>query len=154
MALNESLIGTGHYRFVPHGFSPVDPIAEMLTFNDNQVDVVSKAFLGLTISCARCHNHKFDAISQADYFRFFGIFDNLRPALRSADTTEVLERDKVKLTELKKEIKAELAQTWLQTADQLLELLGRDTAQADRWGKQLESAKDTANTTPLYEFQQ
>ena len=154
MALNESLIGTGHYRFVPHGFSPVDPIAEMLTFNDNQVDVVSKAFLGLTISCARCHNHKFDAISQADYFRFFGIFDNLRPALRSADTTEVLERDKVKLTELKKEIKAELAQTWLQTADQLLELLGRDTAQADRWGKQIESAKDNANTNPLYEFQQ
>ena len=66
--LNESLIGAGHYRFVPHGFSPVDPVAEMLTFNDNQVDVVSKAFLGLTISCARCHNHKFDAISQADYY--------------------------------------------------------------------------------------
>ncbi len=154
MTLNESLIGTGHYRFVPHGFSPVDPVAEMLTFNDNQVDVVSKAFLGLTISCARCHNHKFDAISQADYFRFFGIFDNLRPALRSADTPEVLDRDKGKLTKLKNEIKAGLAQTWLQTADQLLGLLGPDTAQPELWTQQIEAAKDNANTSPLYEFQQ
>jgi len=152
--LNESLIGAGHYRFVPHGFSPVDPVAEMLTFNDNQVDVISKAFLGLTISCARCHNHKFDAISQADYYRFFGIFDNLRPALRVADSRDVLERDKAKLTNLKKEIKAELVQKWLQTTDQLAELIRRDTPQAGMWAEQIEAAKEQVNTSPLFEFQQ
>ncbi len=151
--LNESLIGAGHYRFVPHGFSPVDPVAEMLTFNDNQVDVVSKAFLGLTISCARCHNHKFDAISQADYYRFFGIFDNLRPALRVADSRDVLERNKAKLTNLKKEIKAKLVQKWLQTTDQLAELMRRDRS-AGIWAEQIEAAKEQANTSPLFEFQQ
>ena len=37
-----------------------------MKFTDNQVDVLSKTFQGLTVSCARCHNHKFDAISQTD----------------------------------------------------------------------------------------
>jgi hypothetical protein len=41
---------------------------------DDQVDVVSKAFLGLTVSCARCHDHKFDPISQKDYYALAGIF--------------------------------------------------------------------------------
>ncbi|HBV32593.1 MAG TPA: hypothetical protein DEB49_09065, partial [Verrucomicrobiales bacterium] len=38
----------------------------------NQIDVYSKAFLGLTMGCARCHDHKFDAISTADYYAFAG----------------------------------------------------------------------------------
>ena len=35
---------------------------------DNQIDVASKAFLGLTVACARCHDHKFDPIPTADYY--------------------------------------------------------------------------------------
>ncbi|MDB5353320.1 MAG: Planctomycete cytochrome [Planctomycetota bacterium] len=41
---------------------------------DDQVDVVSKAFLGLTVSCARCHDHKFDPIPTKDYYGLAGIF--------------------------------------------------------------------------------
>lgn len=41
---------------------------------DDQIDVVGKAFLGLTISCARCHDHKFDPIPTADYYALAGIF--------------------------------------------------------------------------------
>lgn len=41
---------------------------------DQQIDKVSKAFLGLTVSCARCHDHKFDPISQRDYYAIGGIF--------------------------------------------------------------------------------
>ncbi|MFM8328238.1 MAG: DUF1553 domain-containing protein [Pirellulaceae bacterium] len=41
---------------------------------DEQIDTVSKAVLGLTISCARCHDHKFDPISTRDYYAFAGIF--------------------------------------------------------------------------------
>ncbi|GIT77946.1 MAG: hypothetical protein Ct9H300mP32_3280 [Verrucomicrobiota bacterium] len=36
----------------------------------NQIDVYSKAFLGMTLGCARCHDHKFDAISTRDYYAF------------------------------------------------------------------------------------
>ena len=41
---------------------------------DEQIDTVSKAVLGLTISCARCHDHKFDPISTRDYYALAGIF--------------------------------------------------------------------------------
>ena len=41
---------------------------------DDQMDVVGRAFLGLTIACARCHDHKFDPIPQADYYALAGIF--------------------------------------------------------------------------------
>ena len=41
---------------------------------DDQIDTVGKAFLGLTLGCARCHDHKFDPISQTDYYALAGIF--------------------------------------------------------------------------------
>jgi hypothetical protein len=41
---------------------------------NDRIDVTSKAFLGLTVSCARCHDHKFDPIPTADYYSLYGIF--------------------------------------------------------------------------------
>ncbi len=43
---------------------------------DDRIDVTSKAFLGLTVSCARCHDHKFDPIPTADYYSLYGVFAN------------------------------------------------------------------------------
>ena len=45
-----------------------------LDIADDQIDVVSKAFMGLTVSCARCHDHKFDPVPTADYYALAGIF--------------------------------------------------------------------------------
>ncbi len=47
---------------------------------DDQIDLVGRAFMGLSVSCARCHNHKFDPISQADYTALAGIFFSTRIA--------------------------------------------------------------------------
>ena len=44
---------------------------------DDRIDTVTKAFLGLTVSCARCHDHKFDPISQEDYYALHGIFNSI-----------------------------------------------------------------------------
>ena len=41
---------------------------------DDQIDVVSRGFLGLTVSCARCHDHKFDPVPTADYYSLYGVF--------------------------------------------------------------------------------
>ena len=41
---------------------------------DDQIDVVTRAFLGLTVSCARCHDHKFDPVPTADYYSLYGVF--------------------------------------------------------------------------------
>ena len=40
------------------------------------IDVMSKTFLGVTVSCARCHDHKFDAISTADYYSLSGFLQS------------------------------------------------------------------------------
>ena len=45
---------------------------------DDQIDTVGKAFMGLTLGCARCHDHKFDPIAQADYYALAGIFYSTR----------------------------------------------------------------------------
>ena len=50
---------------------------------NDRIDVTSKAFLGLTVSCARCHDHKFDPIPQADYYSLYGIFaSSIEPAVK------------------------------------------------------------------------
>lgn len=47
---------------------------------DDKIDVVSRGLLGLTVSCARCHNHKFDPIPTKDYYALYTIFSNTRDA--------------------------------------------------------------------------
>ena len=43
---------------------------------DDQIDVVTRGLMGLTVSCARCHDHKFDAIPTEDYYSLYGVFEN------------------------------------------------------------------------------
>lgn len=69
---NESVLGTGFWWFGDEVHSPVDPRKDETDRLANQVEVFGKAFLGLTVSCARCHDHKFDAISAADYYALCG----------------------------------------------------------------------------------
>ena len=111
--LNESAIGIGQLRMVLHGFSPVDSLDEMVTFTDNQIDTVTKAFQGLTVSCARCHNHKFDAISQADFYALFGIFTSTHPAVIDANAPGTGDAIRAQLTTLKAQTKSTLIQSWL-----------------------------------------
>lgn len=51
-----------------------DPVKMKMDIVDEQLDTTMRAFLGLTVGCARCHDHKFDPISQADYYSLAGIF--------------------------------------------------------------------------------
>ncbi|REK10214.1 MAG: DUF1553 domain-containing protein [Planctomycetota bacterium] len=76
--INESIIATGWYYFGEALHSPVDVRADEANRIDNQIDVFSKALLGLTVSCARCHDHKFDPISTRDYYALAGYFQSSR----------------------------------------------------------------------------
>lgn len=117
LGLNESAIGTAQLRMVLHGFTPTDAHDELVTFTDNQIDTVSKAFLGITLSCARCHNHKFDPISQADFYSWYGIFTSGRPALIDVNTQERKLQHLGKLQELKSVLRDKLASVWLADVD-------------------------------------
>lgn len=67
---------------------------------DDRIDVVTRGLMGLTVTCARCHDHKFDPIPQADYYSMYGIFRSsheptLRPLFESTpDTDEYLAFEK------------------------------------------------------------
>jgi hypothetical protein len=75
---NESIIATGFLYLGEGTHSPVDVREEEMRRVDNQIDVVAKAFLGLTVSCARCHDHKFDPIASRDYYALAGFFHSSR----------------------------------------------------------------------------
>ena len=74
---DEQIIATG-YLAISRRFSSLGE--EFHLTLDDTVDNFGKAFLGLSVSCARCHAHKFDPIPQEDYYALYGIFQSTRYA--------------------------------------------------------------------------
>lgn len=73
------VIGTGYLMIGPKALAETDKEQSRLDIVDDQIDVTGRAMLGLTISCARCHDHKFDAIRTNDYYALAGIFRSTEP---------------------------------------------------------------------------
>ena len=128
LGINESIIGTAHWRMVFHGFAPTDALDERVRFTDDQINAFSKAFLGLTVSCARCHDHKFDAISQADYYALYGVLASCRPGRNVIDLPQRVELHQERLTNLKPDISAAVVEDWLEDVDQLAQRLSSENA--------------------------
>ncbi len=119
LGINESIVGPVHWRMVFHGFAPTDALDEKVRFVDDQINAFSKAFLGLTVSCARCHDHKFDAISQQDYYAIFGILASCRPARSVIDLPHRQNHGRETLMRWKPKIRAAIAHDWLNSAESL-----------------------------------
>ncbi len=117
--LNESILGTAHLRMVEHGFQPVDPWEDRVKWMDNQIDVFSKTFQALTVSCARCHDHKFDAVSQRDFYALFGIFAGCRPTQVAINVAGDLKRNQAELRQLKSSVRDAMADAWRREAETL-----------------------------------
>lgn len=73
----ETLIATGYHRLGPWDDEPADPPTDRYDQLDDILSTTSQAFLGLTIGCARCHNHKFEPLTAADYYSMVAIFNGL-----------------------------------------------------------------------------
>lgn len=74
----DTLIATGYYRL---GIWDDEAPDKLLAFYDDLDDIANttgQAFLGLTVGCARCHDHKIDPLPQKDYYRFLAFFHNVR----------------------------------------------------------------------------
>jgi len=90
-ARRKLLIATGFLRTAPDGTGDNPPDAA-LARNDvmaEQLKVVSSAVLGLTVGCAQCHDHRFDPVTQADYYRLRAIFE---PAFDTAQWRAPVQR--------------------------------------------------------------
>ena len=77
---------------------------------EDMISVVGQSFMGLTVNCARCHAHKFDPISQEDYYRLKAVFDGVKHGERTIATPDEAKHRESTLASLKAEIeKAETA---------------------------------------------
>ncbi len=74
----DGLVATGLLAIADFVPGDVDKDQMIADYVNDQIDVVSKAFLGLSVACARCHDHKFDPISTEDYYALAGIFFSTR----------------------------------------------------------------------------
>ncbi|MCA9418014.1 MAG: DUF1549 domain-containing protein, partial [Candidatus Omnitrophica bacterium] len=92
----EHLVATGFLALGPKSHIERNKKQFELDLVDEQIDAVSQAFLGLTVACARCHDHKFDPIPQADYYALAGIFRSTEtlygtiPVIQNNNPSELL----------------------------------------------------------------
>jgi hypothetical protein len=78
----ETMIATGFLRLGPWDDEPADPKEDRFDQLDDMVNATSQAFLGMTLACARCHDHKFEALTMHDYYRMVAVFNPLRRPTR------------------------------------------------------------------------
>lgn len=114
LGLNEAAIGPAFLRFVEFNQTPVDVKREEIVVIDNQIDAIGKTFQGITISCARCHDHKFDPISDEDFYALYGILRSSRTCMRVIDDPAIFDRDRAQLLALQKQIRDQLAPAWFE----------------------------------------
>ena len=85
----DSIVATGYYRL---GIWDDEPVSQKMALYDDLDDIVlttSQVFLGMTMNCARCHDHKIDPIPQKDYYSFLSFFSGVRRyGVRGFDTVE------------------------------------------------------------------
>ncbi|MBM3795366.1 MAG: DUF1553 domain-containing protein [Acidobacteria bacterium] len=98
----DRVAATGFLRMAPDGtYSPANgSVAERMNVIADEIEIFSSAVLGLTVGCARCHNHKYDPIPQRDYYRLSAIlqtsfdpYDWVKPTERNADLALADERE-------------------------------------------------------------
>ena len=166
---NESVLATAFYRLGEMGHDNCDQFRELRTdVVDNQIDTLTKAFQGVTVSCARCHDHKIDPIPAEDYYALYGILNSSRPVARTLETVAPAPAE---ILSLKASIRAELGIAWLASiggvaaeltaalagkhdaADAATLAQGLDPLRIQRWRKLLDREKvDLAD--PLAVFTQ
>ncbi len=74
----DSMIATGYYRLGQWDDEPADPKQAMYDDLDDIVATTGQTMLGLTVNCARCHDHKIDPIPREDYYSLVSFFENIR----------------------------------------------------------------------------
>lgn len=127
--VNESILGTLFYHFGEHrhgdsaDFNGVHQ--EMV---NNKIDAFSKAFMATTVACARCHDHKLEAVSQKDYYALASVLMSARWTARIADQPGGNDRHIEKLKSLRDQIQDELKSIWKRDAQDFTEILSTITS--------------------------
>ncbi|SVD86663.1 uncharacterized protein METZ01_LOCUS439517, partial [marine metagenome] len=140
---NEKLTGTGFLALGPHNYELQDKALLRMEIVDEQLSAVGRAFLGVTMGCARCHDHPFDPIPTAEYYSLAGIFRSTNSSV-PGNVAKFIERKlrdeyavaRKKHEETQKELEKELKQ-----AESKLKSLGGKSGSSKRTGKSLDPKK-------------
>ncbi len=141
----ETLIATGFHRLGPWDDEPADSLQDRADQVDDMIRTTSQAFLGVTLGCARCHDHKFDPLTARDYYSLAAVFAPLKrtqsgrsdldaPAGTRAELAALAERDQriAALTNALKSASAELRRELATTTEVALTELRRATPDLPR----------------------
>ena len=118
----------------------------------DRVETTGTVFMGLTIGCCRCHDHKFDPVSSKEFYQFFAFFNSLdgpaldgnaalpAPTVRvpTKEQTEQVDRTRQRIAALRKRIDAEAAEAWYTKSQAALVSLRKQLAAAEKERARLE----------------
>src|SRR4051812_13521069 len=127
---SEPLVATGYYRLGIWDDEPTDPVQSRYDGLDDIVATTGQVFLGLTVDCARCHDHKIDPIPQRDYYKLLAFFHNINHFKNGGPTDEApvidaggreaFEQRLAELAQQRKQVQGQIEETEL-NFKQLLE---------------------------------
>ena len=106
---NESVTGPGYLYLTDGQHGPPDIHADEARIFDDMIDVVGKTFLGQGIACARCHDHKFDAITTADYYSLYGVIASSRIDYADINSPKAQRAARESLRAKKRDLRSALA---------------------------------------------
>ena len=143
----DEAVGTGFFALGPHyasdGGDP-DSIAQAKSETlDDRVDTFSRAFLGMTVSCARCHDHKFDPIPIEDYYSIAGVFNNAGERERPLVDDSVVRRYHDHQRPIR-ELKERTDKLRREAGDEKRELTDEERQQIEDWEKESKVLKSKA----------
>ena len=110
--ISESPLGTAFFALAEGTHSPVDIKKDEAERIDNMIDVTSKTFQALTVSCSRCHDHKFDPISTKDYYALYGVMEGTRFSPIPSNGLETASRTE-ELKSVNETMRNQLVEAWL-----------------------------------------
>lgn len=138
---DEEVIATGFLALGAKMLAEDDPVKQEMDIIDEQVDTLTKTFIGLTVGCARCHDHKFDPISAKDYYAMAGVFKSTQTMENFKVVADWVERpigskaDQKKLAEINAQIKTKSEAASKIRAEEGKALLAKLTPQAPAYEK-------------------
>ena len=103
----DPIIATGYYRLGVWDDEPADRLQSKFDSYDDIVTITGQAFLGMTLNCARCHDHKGDPLLQEDYYKLVAFFRDIREFSMDRSSGSTSQSD-ISPAELKKTYEAEL----------------------------------------------
>jgi len=159
---SDSIIATGYYRLGIWDDEPADRLLATYEGLDDLVTTTGQAFLGLTINCARCHDHKIDPITQTDYYSMVSFFRGVTPMAKGGPNVEraIFESEQAKqeyeqavqtLNEQRNEVQAQVRAIEEEFKQKFAEVSLADIQQPDLANLEYRFYRDTFEKLPDFD---